>query len=179
MAARAVAVGVAVLVCAWSVRAQQQQQQQPFDTTQASALQNEVLELQSLVAFFSCDCGDGVVAATGASTWCHCANPFILPKKFAPAPTESYDEQWSGYSPQYTCTNSTATGDSLCQLVTSFEAIEHSFVADDGTSVTEQEFVLSKTGADGGVWVQTNSNGTLSALDDCLLYTSPSPRDRG
>ena len=57
-----------------------------------AALQSEVLELKAVARFFSCDCDSNGPAAVTPS-WCHCHNPFVLPRKLAPA---DFVQPWSG-----------------------------------------------------------------------------------
>lgn len=154
------------------------------------ALQSEILELRSLSDFFTCDCSDSSYPAVATSSWCHCSNPYILPRQFAPEPSASYGQEWSNYSRSFTClgsesdsTTTTTTGaeeqaDPQCDFVQTFQPLERPVSTSGGVEGDQgqeelgdaaQQFFVSRSidvGAapTGPYWTQANANGTLSNL---------------
>ena len=140
--------------------------------------QSEALQLASLVAFFSCDCsGDSSQDSTTqsqVSSWCHCANPYILPKKFEPETTKSYQEQLDSYVRPYTCedappTNSNANANTIgsglesdrkCQMVSSFQALERTVTLDSTTASS--------------IGVNANATATATGYDTPALVSEQS-----
>ena len=157
------------------------------------ALQSEVLELRSLSDFFTCDCSESYPEVS-TSSWCHCSNPFILPRQFAAEPSASYGREWLNYSRGFTCSGGTETAlgaegqdDPHCDFVHTFQPLERPTNVDgdqgqDIGDVAQHFFVSRSTDAGaaptGPYWTQTNANGTLSNLQKAVP-TNARPGEEG
>jgi len=142
-----------------------------------TASQSEILQLQSVVSFLSCECSDSTKKIT--SSWCHCDNPYILPRKFAAEPTNSFRSQTANYSRDYVCTEElTDVDDGQCQWASTFQAIEYTRVSEFGEQYTEQQFLMTKPHRNDDpahtVWVQKNSNSTLSDVSQLSITNATS-----